>query len=147
MVRGNSPDLKSGVIDMWLLHKPDFLVFSLVVFLAAKAKAPGLRIPAILATVVEDATRYFLVIFTVHFVIALTRAFARVMIFVLFLASRVMILNVCLSSRRYNFSQPRKSQRCFSNPAILTAISRCDQGRPRVRPISIINPLVRMTSD
>ena len=53
-------------------YTPDFLAFSLIIFLAAKSKASTLKIPKILRTIAEDATRYFLVIFSSHFVLEMT---------------------------------------------------------------------------
>jgi hypothetical protein len=60
------------------VHKPDFLAFSLIVYLAKTSSAPGFKIPRILGVIAEDATRYFLVIFTSHFVLTMTLALGRV---------------------------------------------------------------------
>jgi hypothetical protein len=57
---------------------PDFLAFSLIIFLANKSKAPGLKVPRILRTIAEDSTWYFLVIFTSTFVLLMTLTLGRV---------------------------------------------------------------------
>lgn len=60
------------------MYAQDFLAFSLTMFLAARSTIPGLKVPMILRTVAEDATRYFLVIFTSHFVLEMTLGLGRV---------------------------------------------------------------------
>ena len=42
------------------------------------SKFRWLGLPSLLHTIVKDATKYFLVIFTAHFVLAMTLLFARV---------------------------------------------------------------------
>jgi hypothetical protein len=59
-------------------NKPDFFAFSLIIILANKTKVPGLRVPTIMGTIAEDATWYFLVIFTSHFVLVMTLNLGRV---------------------------------------------------------------------
>ena len=56
----------------------DFLVFSLVILFARKSRVPGLKFPSLLDTVAEDATWYFLVIFTTHLLLVITLSFGRV---------------------------------------------------------------------
>lgn len=56
----------------------DFLAFTLIVFLASKSEAKKLKIPSLLGTIAEDAMRYFLVIFTSHFVLEMTLLLGRV---------------------------------------------------------------------
>jgi hypothetical protein len=60
------------------LYTPDSLAFLLILFLARRSKMGGLEFTGILATIVEDATLYFLVIFTSHFVLEMTLALGRV---------------------------------------------------------------------
>ena len=60
------------------MQPPDFLAFSLIIFLAAKSGALKLKVPNILETIAEDAIRYFLVIFSSHFVLEMTLALGRV---------------------------------------------------------------------
>ena len=60
------------------LYTLDFLAFSLIIFSAMKSRVPGVKIPSILEVITRDAMRYFLVIFTGHFVLAMTLAFAQV---------------------------------------------------------------------
>jgi len=55
----------------------DFLAFSLIVFLAKASTTEGLKIPRLLRVIAEDSTRYFLVIFTSHFVLTMTLALGR----------------------------------------------------------------------
>ncbi|KAF9790731.1 hypothetical protein BJ322DRAFT_1104380 [Thelephora terrestris] len=49
----------------------DLLAFLLTIILARRSKTSGLQIPTILKIIAEDATRYFLVIFTSHFTIGM----------------------------------------------------------------------------
>ena len=57
---------------------PDFLAFSLMMFLALRWGVGKLRIPTIMGTIAEDSLRYFLVIFTSHFVLEMTLLLGRV---------------------------------------------------------------------
>jgi hypothetical protein len=56
----------------------DFLAFSLTIFLAKKSRFPGLRGPTIFETIAQDATWYFLIIFTAHLVFEMTLNLGRV---------------------------------------------------------------------
>jgi len=58
----------------------DISAFLVIVVLAAKSGIRGFRMPGILRTIVQDATVYFLVIFTSHFVLEMTLILARVSI-------------------------------------------------------------------
>jgi hypothetical protein len=58
--------------------RSDCLAFSLIIFMAIKSRTVGLRIPRTLKVIAEDATRYFLVIFTSHFVLTMTLAVGQV---------------------------------------------------------------------
>ena len=55
----------------------DFLAF-LFIILSAKRSRHGLNIPTVLGTIAQDATRYFLVIFTSHFILVMTLNLGRV---------------------------------------------------------------------
>ena len=59
-------------------YGPDFLAFSLTIFLATTSRSSRFKMPSILETIAEDATRYFLVIFTSHFVLEMTLNLGRV---------------------------------------------------------------------
>ena len=73
------PEHKSDETDpATRAEMPDFLAFSLIIFLAARSKTPGLRAPTILRTIAVDATRFFLVVFASHFVLTMTLALGRV---------------------------------------------------------------------
>lgn len=61
-----------------LTHITDFSAFLVIIVLAAKSGIKGFRMPGILRTIVQDATIYFLVIFTSHFVLEMTLIVARV---------------------------------------------------------------------
>lgn len=54
----------------------------MIMFFAVRLgrKVRGLRVPNLLGIVAEDATRYFLVIFTAHLVLEMTILFGRVSI-------------------------------------------------------------------
>lgn len=74
-----SISLLYGACDLSQIHwmaltlpKPDFLAFLLIIFLTVTSRTPGLKIPIILEVVAKDSTRYFLVIFTSHFVFEMT---------------------------------------------------------------------------
>ena len=56
----------------------DLLAFSCFIFLAKRSKASGLKTRMVLDVIAEDATWYFLVIFTSHLVLVLTLNFGRV---------------------------------------------------------------------
>ena len=62
-------------------HPPDLLAFSLIVFLVVRSNVEKVPIPSLLRTIARDATHYFLVIFTSHFVLVMFIAFASVSIF------------------------------------------------------------------
>lgn len=53
-------------------------MFSLIIFLSRRSKIQGLEGPRILGVVADDATRYFLVIFTSHLVFEITVTLGRV---------------------------------------------------------------------
>jgi hypothetical protein len=53
-------------------YTSDSLAFLLMVFLAARSKRSGLKIFGLFKTIAEDTARYFLVIFTAHFVLVMT---------------------------------------------------------------------------
>ena len=59
-------------------HRLDSLAFLVMVFLAAKSEKRGFKIPTILRRMAEDATRYFLVIFSAHLALVLTLNLGRV---------------------------------------------------------------------
>lgn len=79
----------------------DFLAFLVIIFVAVTSGARGLRISSILRTIAEDATRYFLVIFTIHLVLEMTENLAResiqvlpgvgIVVFLPVMASRIML--------------------------------------------------------
>jgi hypothetical protein len=56
----------------------DLLAFSIILYLAGWWKNRQFGIPGLLGTILRDATKYFLVIFTAHLVLAMTLLFARV---------------------------------------------------------------------
>jgi hypothetical protein len=56
----------------------DLLTFGFIIFFARKSKVPGFKVPTLLDTIAEDATRYFLVIFTSHLVFVITLNLGRV---------------------------------------------------------------------
>ena len=56
------------------MYTPDFLAFSLISFLVAKSGTSNIRGPTLLGTIAQDATWYFLAIFSSHFVLEMTLA-------------------------------------------------------------------------
>jgi len=65
----------------------DFIAFSIIVYLVVKSNINRAPIPGLLRIIIQDATYYFLVIFTSHFVLVMFLAFARVSIFSYFLSA------------------------------------------------------------
>ena len=59
-------------------YPADFLAFSVIVYLVVRSNVTKIPIPSLLKTIVRDATCYFLVIFTSHFVYAMFLFFASV---------------------------------------------------------------------
>jgi len=59
-------------------HPADVLAFSVIVYLVVRSNADKVPIPSLLRTIVKDATYYFLIIFTSHFVLVMFLAFASV---------------------------------------------------------------------
>ena len=57
--------------DTHLDHLPDVLAFSVIVFLVVRSNVTKIPLPSILKTIARDATCYFLIIFTSHFVTAM----------------------------------------------------------------------------
>jgi hypothetical protein len=67
------PSQPTGVTtDLW--------AFVVIIVLAAKSGIKGFRMPSIIRTIIQDATIYFLVIFTSHFVLEMSLLLARVSI-------------------------------------------------------------------
>jgi hypothetical protein len=64
--------------DADTMDTSDFFAFALIVFYMKKSKVPGVKVRTIWDTIAEDATRYFLVIFTSHFVFMMTLNLGRV---------------------------------------------------------------------
>jgi len=56
-------------------------VFLVIVIIAAKSGIKGYKVPKVLRTIVQDATIYFLVIFSSHFTFEMTLIFGRVSTF------------------------------------------------------------------
>ena len=56
----------------------DLLAFLIIVHLAGRWTIRWFGIPGLLGTIMRDATRYFLVVFTAHLVLAASIIFARV---------------------------------------------------------------------
>jgi len=75
----------------------DFLAFSLIIFLAATSQPGVLKVPTIMGTIAEDATLYFLVIFTSHLVLEMTLNLGRESIQLLPASGNVAYLPVMIS--------------------------------------------------
>lgn len=56
----------------------DLVAFIIVLHLAGQWTIQRFGIPGLLGTILRDATKYFIAIFTAHFVLAMTLLFARV---------------------------------------------------------------------
>ena len=81
-----------------------------MIFWALKSRAPGIKARSILETIVEDATRYFLVIFTSHLVVELTLKLGRVSAPVAFSfpVIRASTHYTSLCRKQSSFFRPRK---------------------------------------
>jgi len=69
------PPFPNGHADPFL---EDLLAFLIILHLASRWTIRRFDIPGLLGTILRDATKYFLVIFTAHFVFVMTLIFARV---------------------------------------------------------------------
>ena len=72
------PPLIDHLRDTHSNHPADLLAFLVVVYLVVRSKIIKAPIPSLLKTMVRDATHYFLVIFTSHFVLLMFLIFASV---------------------------------------------------------------------
>ena len=98
MVRGNRVKSESaGANSTENVYESDFVAFSLMIILAVTSGARGLKIPMILRTMAEDATRYFLVIFSSHFVLEMTLNLGRVSVNVSFFGLQLIAPIVCVT--------------------------------------------------
>jgi len=61
-----------------LISLEDLLAFLVILHVAGWWKIRRFSIPGLVGTILRDATKYFLVIFTAHFVLVMTIIFARV---------------------------------------------------------------------
>ena len=59
---------------------PDFLAFSVIVYLVVRSNVDKIPIPSLLRTIARDATHYFLILFTSQFMLVMFVAFANVRI-------------------------------------------------------------------
>ena len=59
-------------------HPQDLLAFSVIVYLVVRFNATKVPIPSLLKIIIQDATCYFLVIFTSHLVVVMSLLFASV---------------------------------------------------------------------
>ena len=99
----------------------DSLAFLLIISMAvaSKTKSVGLGIPMILRTIVADATRYFLVIFSAHVAFEMTLNIGQVSKSDPPCGSESLTSNACLSRECYNSFQARKSSLTLTRPASL----------------------------
>ena len=65
----------------------DLLAFSVIVYIVVKSNVSRAPIPGLLRIIIQDATYYFLVIFTSHFVLVMFLAFAKVRILIYFIST------------------------------------------------------------
>jgi hypothetical protein len=59
-------------------NPPDLLAFSVIVYLVVRSNVNKVPIPGLFKTIAQDATSYFLVIFTSHLLLVLFLLFASV---------------------------------------------------------------------
>jgi hypothetical protein len=75
---GTSLALHPG--DIHSDHPADLLAFSVIIYLVVQSNVNNVPISRLFKTIVQDATYYFLVIFTSHFMLVMFLAFADVRI-------------------------------------------------------------------
>ncbi|KAF9786682.1 hypothetical protein BJ322DRAFT_1019309 [Thelephora terrestris] len=80
--KSNRGRLPKSLPVLWIgdVCAPDALAFVVIIFQARRSRVPGLKVSNILNTIAEDSTRYFIVIFTSHFVLVMTLNLGRVTI-------------------------------------------------------------------
>ncbi|KAF9790730.1 hypothetical protein BJ322DRAFT_409972 [Thelephora terrestris] len=122
----------------------DLLAFSLTIVLARRSKTSGLQIPTILKIIAEDATRYFLIIFTSHFVLEMTLNLGRESIQLLPAPGNVVFLPVMISRIMLSLKKAADSQR---NGWSLGEPSASGAGLPAMRFFSPQRDLGRKDSD
>jgi len=96
----------------------DSLAFSLMVFLAKNSMPPGFKIPGLIRAIAEDTMRYFLVIFTAHFVFVMTLSLGQgpikllpgtgVVVYLPVMISRIMLSlrKVAASQQHWSIGEP-----------------------------------------
>lgn len=86
----NLPRLHPAGVVLTTITQQDLLAFLLIIRLLARSSLYRTRTTSLFKIVVQDATHYFLVIFTSHFIFEMTLLFGRVRILSwCFAASRV----------------------------------------------------------
>ena len=68
------------LVDTYSGRPADLLAFSVIVYLVVRSNVNKVPIPSLLKTIARDATYYFLIIFTSHFVLVMFMAFETVRI-------------------------------------------------------------------
>ena len=79
-------------------------------FLATRLKGRGLKVRSLMGAIAADAMRYFMVIFSAHFVLVMTLNLGPVRTTVLFSKLRPILSNTSLARNRFNSFQARKSR-------------------------------------
>lgn len=95
------------------LHMPDSLAFLLMMFLATRLQTRGLMVRSIMETIAADSMRYFLVIFSSHFVLLMTLNLGPVRTAVPPFGLLQITSNVLFARNRSNFFRARKSQTSY----------------------------------
>ena len=88
-----------------IMDTPDLLAFSLTIYFITRSKKAGFKLTILLQTIAEDATQYFLFIFTSHLVLVLALAFGRVSTTALLFRPQRMTYDAYRSRNRSNFLQ------------------------------------------
>ena len=103
------------------MYELDSLAFLLILFLTARSEKQGLKIPTILRTMAEDATRYFLVIFSAHLAFVLTLNLGRVSAAVFICLNCSPLHSIHPNRREYSSFQARESSSTDLNLTTLIA--------------------------
>ncbi|KAF9648233.1 hypothetical protein BDM02DRAFT_3261179 [Thelephora ganbajun] len=90
----------------------DFLVFSVIIYLVARSNVYRFPIPSLLKTIAQDATLYFLVIFTSHLMLELTLLLGRPSLQVLPAVGNVVYLPVMITRLMLSLRKANASQEC-----------------------------------
>jgi len=119
----------------------DLLAFLIVIYVMLHSSIGQVKMPSLFKTIAQDATRYFLVIFTSHLALELTLIFGRPTIQLLPATGIVVFLPVMVTRLMLSLKKASVSQReawTFGEPGLTSAVGfvgfrGIDDGRDELR--------------